>query len=189
MPDTTPNPPANAAQQTRIRRLILGIGSLVVLAMVYGSGMRQSTRKLRVLENTLKVARQDARSAQLALQAREAQLQQLEARRQLALALSALDARNYGIASERVAEAARRLQTAESVGAATTADTGTLSRTLTSFQIPAGANLEQPRSALLDAAKELDAALRKVVPEPTALTPVTVPPPTANDVPNYEIGR
>ena len=92
---------------------ILGIGVPVVLASTYWSGGMPSKKERIRLKEELKESRQATRTTQLALQGREATLHQLEARRQLDLAIQEIGGRNYGVARQHVSEALARLKKIE----------------------------------------------------------------------------
>ncbi|MBC8102481.1 MAG: hypothetical protein H7Z41_07815, partial [Cytophagales bacterium] len=88
----------NAKKNQIVRSTILVIGTIVVIAMAYGSGMRAQVRKLTKINEERKVERRDLRLGQIDLRTSQALTQQLEARRQVALALLELDRRNFGAA-------------------------------------------------------------------------------------------
>jgi hypothetical protein len=168
-----------------MKPLILTIGIPVVLASTYWSGGMPSKKERIRLKEQLKETRQIVRTTELALQAREATIHQLEARRQVDLALQEIGARNYGVARQRVSEALSRLATAKKIGAATSAELSGPEATLTGMKDLTDADT----AALGEAARQMDVALAKSVPAPDAVTPVTIPPPTANDIPNLDITR
>ncbi len=162
---------------------ILGIGIPVTLLSTYWSGGMPSKKERIRLKEELKEVRQVVRTTELQLQAREATLHQLEARRQVDLALQEIGARNYGVARQRVSEALARLTTAKKINSLSAADLSKPEATLTGLTELSDASAAR----LHEVAGQLDAALTRTVPAPDAVTPVTVPPPTANDIPNLDI--
>ncbi|WP_394793360.1 hypothetical protein, partial [Armatimonas sp.] len=83
----------------KIQWTILITGTLFILGIAYGSGMRSQTKKLQNLTQDLKIIRRSLRASELARQSDIALLHQLEARRLLDRTLEAIAARNYGIAN------------------------------------------------------------------------------------------
>jgi hypothetical protein len=183
------------------RTIMLTLGTIVVLAMTYGSGMSAEIHKIQAINETLKSAKSDLRVTQMDLRTSDALIQQLEARRQLDLALAALDQRNFGIAQQRLDEAAVRLLLVEQADQAAkahpveTADyvyqppVSTLDLSALAGQIKGTALATTPdigaqRQQILGFVSQLDAQLGRVVlPADAPLPPVTVKPPTLNDVP------
>lgn len=162
---------------------ILGIGIPVALASTYWSGGMPSKKERIRLKEELKESRQAIRTGQLALQGREAVLHQLEARRQLDLAIQEIGGRNYGVAREHVSAALARLATAQKIGAASAADLEAPVATLTGMKDLS----DSDAATLAQVAKQMDAALEKSVPPADTVSEVTVPAPTANDIPNLDI--
>ncbi|MGC4043100.1 MAG: hypothetical protein QM758_04785 [Armatimonas sp.] len=168
---------------TNMKPWILGIGIPVVLVSTYWSGGMPSKKERIRLKEELKASQQDIRTGQLAIQGREGTIHQLEARRQLDLAIQEIGGRNYGVARQHVSDALTRLQTAQKIGAATAADMTAPINTLTGLK-----DLTDTDAATLaQVAKQMDTALQSSVPAADAVSPVTVPPPTANDIPNLDI--
>ena len=168
----------------KIQWIILVTGTLFILAIVYGTGMRSQTKKLQNLTQELKISRRNLRSSELARQSDIALVHQLEARRLLDRTLEAIAARNYGIASELLKTTATHLTTAQQTQAANTAVLDALIPTLATLG-------ETPDpTKLTELAHQMDAALEKVAPKPDYKSEVTVPPPTGNDEvdPKYEFG-
>lgn len=185
-------PPQTAAsRQQKVRIAILVGGFVIALAFAYGSGMRGQKKALETVKQDRRVLLERLRLTELKLQGRDALLQQLEARRQIALALLALDQRNFGIVRERLDAAAERLETADRVGAASAAALGG-GADLRGVKVEVGPDLEALRARLLALAQRMDAELTKVAPPPTEISPVTIPVPNLNDTPRLpgpEIGR
>jgi hypothetical protein len=168
----------------KIQWTILITGTLFVLAIVYGTGMRSQTKKLQNLTQELKIIRRNLRSSELARQSDIALVHQLEARRLLDRTLEAIAARNYGIAAELLKTTAAHLTTAQQAKAANTAALDALIPALTTLG-------ETPDpTKLTELAHQMDVELDKVAPKPDYKSEVTVPPPTGNDEvdPKYEFG-
>ncbi|HVK02935.1 MAG TPA: hypothetical protein VM490_05645 [Armatimonadaceae bacterium] len=182
---TVIDPNATARKDRIVRTVILVGGTIFLIAMSYGSGMRAKVGEIKRGNEQRKVLQTDLRTTELSLVAREAQLQQWEARRLLSVALADLDQRNFGTAQGRLREAAARLETARKPGAATTADLNAVAERLKSIDLPPSADIGQQRAELLAIARDMDAALASVAPKPDELYVVKTPRPTANDVPIY----
>ncbi len=177
------------------RAALLIVGTLVVLGMTYGSGMRVQVKKLKAMNAKMVTARRDLRLSQMDLRTSQALSQQLEARRQVALALNELDKRNFGAAQERLAEAASRLETVQEANSAalaakpeqpavSIADLAPFASQLKQIDLVATPNTGAQRERLLAIAAQMDTELGKSVPKPeTEFAPITVAPPTLNDVP------
>jgi hypothetical protein len=177
------------------RTVLLVVGIIFVLGMAYGSGMRGQVKKLQAKNNELVTARRDLRLLQIDQRTSQALVQQLEARRQVALALGELDKRNFGAAQERLAEAAARLETIEKANDAartakpqqpsvSLADLSAVGGQIKQIALVATPNTGAQRERLLEIAAQMDAELGKAVPKPdTDFAPITVAPPTLNDVP------
>ena len=175
----------SGAPVLNMRKFIATTFAIVIGAMLFGSGWRMSTKKTQKIENERRIAVERVRNAELAIQGREAIIHQLEARRQIDLAQRALGERNYGLARQHVSEALARLSTAKKIGSVSAVDSAAVEATLKSLTDVSDAD----SAKLTEAIKTLDAALAKTVPAPDAVTPVTVPPPTANDSPDYMINK
>jgi multidrug efflux pump subunit AcrA (membrane-fusion protein) len=168
--------------QETVRRVLIIGGSIFMLAMFYGSGMRGQVKKLQKQYEQVKIYRQEARLAQLTAQARDAQLQQLEARRLLDVAGTALQQGDTAAAKNTIAEAITRLRTASTVDAATTADLNGITDDLANLSLE---NRDAARLSLDGFAHAMDEKFTQSgsIPAPDALTPVTITPPTDNDKP------
>ena len=175
----------SGAPVLNLRKFIATTFVIVVGAMLFGSGWRMSTKKVQKIENERRIATEALRDAELAIQGRETIVHQLEARRQIDLAQRALGERNYGVARQHVSEALARLATAKKIGSVSAADSTAVEATLKSLTDVTDAD----SGKLTEAIKALDAGLAKTVPAPGDVTPVTVPPPTANDAPDYSINK
>lgn len=197
-----PTPMDKARDNARNRTVILVSGIVIVLAMTYGSGMSAEMHKTKAVNELYKTARVDLRTTQLELRTDQAMLQQLEARRQLDLALAELDKRNFGTAQEHLTEAAARLDLVEQADQfakahpvqtkddnvyqppVSTLDFSALATQIKATNLVATADIGAQRDQIQGFAAQLDADLTKIVPKPdAAFTPVTVKPLTLNDVP------
>ena len=169
----------------KVQWTILVTGSLFVLGIAYGSGMRSQTKKLQTLTQELKINRRNLRASELARHADIALMHQLEARRLLDQVLEAIAQRNFGIAQEQLKTAALHLETAQQAQAANTAELSALIPTLKS-----PGETPDP-TKLTELAHQMDVELNKVAPKPDYKSEVTVPPPTGNDEvdPAYEFGQ
>jgi hypothetical protein len=184
----TPAPVRDPKFIHRFRLFILITGTLVTFAMVYGSGMRAQTRRVRDLDEQRKRIAQDLRQQQRVSRLRLAAVEQLEARRQVSLALLELDRRNFGTAQERVTEAVRLLDEAQKADSANP-DLSAAADTLRRTTLAAAADVSGPREALLAVAAQMDAAFNGYTPRfiqdsvaEDAAHPIEKP--TMNDVPN-----
>jgi Ni,Fe-hydrogenase III small subunit len=169
----------------KIQWTILISGTLFVLAMTYGSGMKSQVKKLQKLTQEYKISQRNLRASELSRHADVVLLHQLEARRLLDKVLEALAKRNFGIAQEQLKAAAAHLTTAKQAAAANTAALDAM--------IPALSALgETPDpTKLTELVHQMDSALDKVSPKTDYKSEVTVPPPTGNDEvdPAYEFGQ
>lgn len=168
----------------KVQWTILGLGTLFILAMTYGSGMKSQVHKLQRLTEEFKITRRNLRSSELARKSDIALIHQLEARRKVDLALEALAQRNYGIAQEKLKEVGAHLTSAKDAQAAGTANLDATRSALTTL----GENPDPTR--LTELAHQMDVELEKVSPKTDYRSEITVPPPTGNDEvnPGYEFG-
>jgi len=169
------------------RAIILIVGSVILLAMVYGSGMRSQVKKLQAINEQRKLAEQNYRAAQRDLHLRLAVAQQLEARRRLDLALVELDKRNFGAAHENVRTAADLLNAAQKANA-NTPDLSGIPSELGAMNLVSATDVATARMPLVEAARRMDKALSPFVPgfldasaKADAAHPIKAP--TMNDVP------
>lgn len=169
----------------KIQWTILISGTLFVLAMAYGSGMKSQVKKLQKLTQEFKISQRSLRASELARKSDVALLHQLEARRLLDKALEAIAQRNFGIAQEQLKAAVAHLETAKQAEATNTAALESLIPTLSAL-----ATTPDP-TKLTELVHRMDAALDKVSPKTDYKSEVTVPPPTGNDEvdPAYEFGN
>jgi hypothetical protein len=177
------------------RAALLIVGTIFVLGLAYGSGMRGQVRKLKAMNQKLVTVRRDLRLSQMDLRTNQALTQQLEARRQVSLALLELDRRNFGAAQEHLIEAASRLETVQQANnaalaakpeqpAVSIADLSSIGEQIKQIDLVATPNTGGQRERLLTIAAQMDSELSKAVPKPdTEFAPITVDPPTLNDVP------
>ncbi|MES2459441.1 MAG: hypothetical protein V4671_02575 [Armatimonadota bacterium] len=185
----------DAKKNKAFRIALMTVGIIFVLGMAYGSGMRAQVHKLQKKNEEVKTARRDLRLSQMDLRTSQALAQQLEARRQVALALNELDKRNFGAAQERLAESALRLETVQKANenalaakpqqpALSIADLTSFASEIKQIDLVATPDTGAQRERLLALAAQMDAELGKAVPKPEAeFASITVPPPTLNDVP------
>lgn len=177
-----------AGRDRRMRLFIVIVGSLVILAMTYGSGMRAQVRRIRDIEEKRKAIDQELRQSQRNGRLRLAAVEQLEARRQVSLALMALDQRNFGIAQKNVTEAARLLDVAQKADT-TNPDLSGVATSLHQMSIVAAADISAQRNALLSTATQMDKTFDAYTPQflQTSAADDDIHPiqkPTMNDVPN-----
>jgi hypothetical protein len=175
-------------QQKRVnmKPLILGIGFFVCLAAAFGSGMRAMKRERDALYQAKNMVSQNLRTTELTLQGREAQAHLLEVRRQLDVSLREVGQRNFGAAETHLKEAKTRLETIQqsgTVGLMDLAPVQTALGNLTTLSDTSGPTIN-------DIIGQIDAGIEKnPVLAPDALAQVTVPPPTANDIPDQTLGN
>jgi septation ring formation regulator EzrA len=182
--------------QKAVRLALLIGGSLIVLAMTYGAGMRRQMGKLKEMNEQRKIVEQQYREAQRDLHYRLAVAYQLEGRRQVALALDEMERRNFGVAQERLTNAVKLLETAQSANT-NAVDLSAFIPRLTQTNLTATENIGEQRTALNTLAREMDAKFTGFVPDfLTAKTQEDAANPikkvTMNDVPlppGNEIGR
>ena len=170
-----------------VRTTILVGGGLFVVAMAYGSGMRAQVKKIQAINEVRKLSDQNYRDAQRKLRLRLAVVEQVEARREVALSLAELDKRNFGTAGEHLQAAARYLQEAQRQNA-TVPDLSPVNEKLSAIHFVASDNIEPQRNAVLEVAAQMDTALSGFVPafiddsaKDDTAHPIVMP--TMNDVP------
>lgn len=171
-----------AITQKQVRQFLLVGGVVFALTMAYGSGMRAQVEENKKTHEKYKIVRQEARVAQLATQASEAQVHQLEAHRLLNVAANALERGDTGAAKSAVADSVTRLRTAQSVDAATAPDFSALLTDLEAVPLDDAAPAILALNGFAGAMDETFARTASL-PAPDALTPVTIPPPTDNEKP------
>lgn len=143
------------------RAAILIIGVLVLIGMAYGSGLRGGTRRVQAAEAELRRVSARADAAQADLSVRDATIRQLEARRQLHLALIALDQRNFGTAQTHLQAAGTLLDGAGGDGPA-------LGQQIKATELVVASDFSAQRERVLDFARRLDALLGGRVPAAAA---------------------
>jgi hypothetical protein len=139
------------------RMLLLVVGVVIYSGFVYGSGMEAELRKARTVNEQRKVVEQDYRDAQRKLRLRIAAVQQLEARRQLDLALAELDKRNFGTAQDHIGAAAKLLAAAQAADS-TNPDMSVQIQALQKTNLAVTADMSSQRDALLAVATQMDTA-------------------------------
>jgi len=170
-----------AVTQKQVRQFLLVGGAVFAIAMAYGSGMRAQVRVIQKEHEQYKIFRQEARVGQLAVRGREAQVQQLEARRLLDVAENALKRGDTSAAQTAVRTAVTRLETAQAADTATGLDFAAILAELKAMSSPDADNAK----SLRDIADAMDAqfAQSDTLPAPDTLTEVTIAPPTDNEKP------
>jgi hypothetical protein len=195
--DTPPLPSKKGPlDQKMVQRMILIGGTLIVLAMTYGAGMRRQVGALKAMNEQRKIVEQEYREAQRDLHIRLAVAYQLEARRHIALATDEMEKRNFGVAQEHIGTATKLLETAQAANT-NAADLSAYIPRLTRTNLTATENIGEQRTALNNLARELDATLNGFVPDfltaksqEDAANPIKKA--TMNDVPlppGNEVGR
>jgi hypothetical protein len=173
-------------KRVNMKPLILGIGFLVCLAAAFGSGMRAMKRERDALYHDKQLVTQDLRTTQLTLQGRETQAHLLEVRRQLDVSLREVGQRNFGAAETHLKVAKAHLETIQksnTVGLIDVAPVQTALGNLTTLSDTSG-------PALNEVITQIDTGLEKTpVLAAETLSSVTVPPPTANDIPDQTLGN
>ncbi|GAB4470298.1 MAG: hypothetical protein OHK0029_43110 [Armatimonadaceae bacterium] len=183
-------------RQKWVRWTILILGTIITLAMVYGSGMRRQRDVVKAIDRERDLAQQKVRIAQRDLRYRLAVTYQLEARRQLAIALDQLDQRNFGVAQEHLNRAVELLNTDE-IRQANVLDFQSATERLAKTNLTATENIGEQRTTLNTIAREMDQAFQNFIPEflQTKLAEDRADPikmPSLNDVPpptQMEVGR
>jgi hypothetical protein len=154
-----------------VRTVILVTGTLFVLAMAYGSGMRGQVKKLKAMNEERKVVQRDLRFAYGDLRLRLTLVRQLEARRLVHTALLELDKRNFGVAQEQLSKAATLLR--ESAAAATgngddreviVPNIGDAADRLEAIKLVASEDFGEQRTQLLTVADQMDKAFADYLP-------------------------
>src|SRR5262249_48223035 len=136
----------------------LVVGTLIVLAFAYGSGMRRQLKVIQAVNEQRKLTEQNYRTAQRELRLRLAVAQQLEARRRLDLALVELDKRNFGAAQENVRPAADLLNAAKRANA-NTPDLSEIAASLGAMNLVSATDVASARLPLVEVARRMDGAL------------------------------
>ncbi len=158
-----PTAPFKTPFKARFKRAaILTLGTLIVIAISYGSGMRANVRRATIAEDREKAKIGELAVARADLAERDRGIAQLEARRQLHLALLALDERNFGIAQQHLAQAGTLLS-----APGTPADVSTLGGQVKALTVVAAGDIGQQRAQLLDLARRFDV----LVPPPALPAP------------------
>ena len=176
-----------SAKDRWVRWGILIIGSAIILAIFYGSGMRAQTKRLQAINEQRKVAEQNYRDAQREQRIRLAVAQQLEGRRQASLALLELDKRNFGAAQERLSEASKRLQAAN-VADSSVPNLAAIAEKFGAINLVATPDTGAQRTTILALVDEMDKAMTDFTPDflnrsVAADTANPIKKPTMNDVP------
>lgn len=150
-----------------VRSLILIIGTLFVLSMAYGSGMRAQKRIVDSINEERKIAERDLRQAAGSLQVRLVLLRQLEARRLMHAALLELDRRNFGTAQGSLNQAVALLKEAGEAIATTQAvapDLASVASGLAEVQLVASEDFGVQRGRVVALSEEADAKISAFLP-------------------------
>jgi hypothetical protein len=138
------------------KKVLIGVGvGFVALALAYGVGRLQGSQAVGAADDRAEAAAAEREKAEKAVTSEKAVSLQLEARRRLHLALLALDDRNFGIAQQHVAVAAKLI---EKSGAPKDGDLGKLGEELAKERLVATEDVGTQRGKLLGWAKRFDAA-------------------------------
>ncbi len=186
MSSVTDSVAARAKRDRTVRQWILWGGAAIILVMVYFSGVRAAGKRLKEKDQEVKQVRQAWSGAQLDLIARYVIVSQLEARRQVALAMGDLDKRNFGSAAEKLARASALLKAVQKTNAVAP-DLSTVADELGKITLAASDNTGSDRERLVALAARMDAALGDAVPPvlQAGKNLADNPPksPTLNDIP------
>lgn len=158
-PLTTPSVQVKPWKSKLKRVAIQAALALAALGAAYGVGRLQTAQKIDAAEKQTEQVRQAELAAQRALLEERNATKKLEARRQLSLALVALDRRNFGIAQEELAEAARLLA-GHSSGELEAVRAG-----IAATRLVATEDLETQRGKILDFVRRFDGAVPEIKPE------------------------
>lgn len=138
----------------------LGITGLVLIALggCYLAGWLQGRKEVGGLQAQLTTAHKEAETKQdecaRQLVAGQRTIHTLEARRELDQSLSALDARNFGIAEQQIKKAAKRLVATRAEGA-----TAEVAKALEAYRLTATEDLGPQRKQLVDWIAQIDSQL------------------------------
>lgn len=132
---------------------ILTLAAALVLSVAYAVGRLQTSKAIDAAESETAEAVNATKAVEQTLASERNTIKKLEARRQLHLALLALDKRNFGIAQEHVDVAARLLNGHVS------GDLEAIRSSLSGFRLLATEDLEVQRAKVLDWAGRFDVAM------------------------------
>jgi hypothetical protein len=161
MSNTAPSTETQVRNEAPSRfKRYLGIAGLVLIALggCYLAGWLQGRKELGGLQTQLTTAHKEAEAKQdecaRQLTAEQRTIHTLEARRNLDQSLSALDARNFGIAEQQIKKAAKRLVAARAEGA-----TAEVAKALEAYRLTATEDLGPQRKQLVDWISQIDSQL------------------------------
>lgn len=155
-----------------MRAAILIVGSLILLTMAYYSGKRANWRTAYKAEDRERAVIADLAVARTDRDEARQQIGHLEARRQLHLALLALDERNFGIAQRHLGEAGRLLSPADETRFSSNGgELARLGQQIAAANLVAAADMGQQRAQLLDFVRRFDVLVPPPLPAPNAATP------------------
>lgn len=140
--------------KTKLKRgAVWTVAGLAALGAAYGAGRLQTSQKIDAArEETAGVTRAKQATEQTLTEERS-KVHRLEARRQVHLALLALEKRNFGIAQEHLERAAKLL------AGHVSGELESVRASLASFKLLATEDLEAQRGRLLEVTRRFDAAL------------------------------
>lgn len=151
-PLTTPSATAKP-WQSKLKRIAIQTGvALAAIGAAYGVGRFQTSQRIDLAEKRAEEASALAKATQEELARERGLTQQLEARRELSLALSSLEKRNFGIAEEALVRAAQRLE-------GSSGDLDAVRKAIEGTRLVASEDLDAQRAKLLDLVRRFDAAL------------------------------
>jgi hypothetical protein len=143
--------------KAKLKRFAIWSGAvLAALGAAYGVGRFQTAQLIDAAEKRTAQALETGKATEQTLIAERNNTKKLEARRQLHLALIALDQRNFGIAQERLAQASQLLS------GHSTGELEAVRAQLAASKLVATEDLEAQRGKILDLLRRFDAALPPV---------------------------
>ena len=151
-PLTTPSATAKSWQSKLKRIALQSAAALAALGAAYGIGRFQTAQRIDAADQRATEATELARAAQEELARERGLTEQLEARRELSVALGALEKRNFGIAEEALQRAAQRLE-------GSTGDLEAVRKAIAATRLVASEDLEAQRAKLTDLVRRFDAAV------------------------------
>lgn len=148
-PKDTPKTPSKG------KRMLIASGAIMAgLGAAYGGGRLQGHSAVSESEDRRGKTEAEAQSIKRDLDAANAKIKQLDARRHLHLALMSMEQRNFGIAQEHVTSAGTLLQASSPEG-----ELKKLADELRAFKLTASEDQSKERQALLGFAEKLDKIL------------------------------
>jgi len=151
-PPAPPLPPRPSLKDRLVRGSILIFGALFLLAMTYFSGQRANVGVAKRADREKTAAIKQLTDERRKMAERDDTISHLEARRQLHLALLAVDARNFGTAQQHLDGAATQLNTP---GAAA-GDLAALRQQIDGMNVVAAGDMESQRQQVLGFVQRFD---------------------------------